>query len=76
LKEQAMNDGALNFIELGRQSLAAAARQFYQNEMDILTNNISDEALEASSGIENLPMYLLPCTSAPCMASTFCSGKC
>jgi hypothetical protein len=71
-----MNDRALNFIESGRQSLAAVAREFHLNEMDILTNHISDEALEASSGIENLPMYLLPCTSAPCMASTFCSGKC
>ena len=71
-----MNDRALNFFESGRQSLAAAARQFYSDETNILTNSISDEALEASSGIENLPMYLLPCTSAPCMASTFCSGKC
>jgi hypothetical protein len=71
-----MNESPLNFIESGRQSLAAAARQFYLNEMDVFTNNISDEALESSSGIENLPMYLLPCTSAPCMASTFCSGKC
>ena len=71
-----MNDSALNVFESGRQNLAVAARELSLNAMDILTNDISDEALEASSGIENLPMYLLPCTSAPCMASTFCSGKC
>jgi hypothetical protein len=71
-----MNDSALNLIESGRQSVAAGALELCLNEMDILTNNISDEALEASSGIENLPMYLLPCTSAPCAASTFCSGTC
>ncbi len=71
-----MNDSALNFIESGRQSDAKSALDLWLNEVDILTNNISDEDLEASSGIEDLPMALLPCTAAPCPASTFCSNKC
>ncbi len=74
-----MNDSALNHIESGRQTGAEGALELCLNEVDILTNNISDEALEASSGIEDLsilPMALLPCTAAPCVASTFCSNKC
>lgn len=71
-----MTASALNVTGAGRQSGAEGALQPCLNEMDILTNNISDEALEGTAGVENLPMALLPCTSAPCVASTFCSGKC
>jgi len=72
-----MNQGALNSLESGRPSGAEGVlNNLCLNEMDILTNNISDEALEASSGVANLPMFLLPCTAAPCLASTFCSNKC
>jgi hypothetical protein len=74
-----MKDSALNHIESGRQTGAEGALEVHLSEVDILTNNISDEALEASSGIEDLsilPMALLPCTSPPCAASTFCANKC
>jgi hypothetical protein len=44
-----MKDSALNHIESGRQTGAEGALEVHLSEVDILTNNISDEALEASS---------------------------
>jgi len=70
-----MNNSAPNFNE-PNQSGTPGTLNPVLNELDVLINDISDEALESSSGVENRPMFLLPCTAAPCLASTFCQNKC
>jgi hypothetical protein len=42
---------------------------------EILTDDISDEALEAAAGMGATPQGL-PCTAAPFLANTFGAGKC
>jgi hypothetical protein len=59
-----MNSSAPNSNEAGLQNGAVGTFTPGVNEIDVLTSEISDEALESSSGIENRPMSLLPCTAA------------
>jgi hypothetical protein len=46
-----------------------------QTDEEILTDDISDEALEAAAGMREMPQGL-PCTAAPFLANTFGAGKC
>jgi hypothetical protein len=46
-----------------------------QIERESLTDDISDEALEAAAGMREMPQGL-PCTAAPFLANTFGAGKC
>jgi hypothetical protein len=46
-----------------------------QTDEEILTDDISDEALEAAAGMGATPQGL-PCTAAPFLANTFGAGKC
>jgi hypothetical protein len=46
-----------------------------QTDEEILTDDISDEELEAAAGMGQTPRGL-PCTAAPFLANTFGAGKC
>jgi hypothetical protein len=46
-----------------------------QTDEEILTDDISDEALEAAAGMGERP-WGLPCRAAPFLANTFGAGKC
>ena len=69
-----MNAKTLKPIEPDRRSGGKSAIELRTSEEKIVTEDISDEALEAASGIGDPPN--LPCTSPPCLASTFCENKC
>jgi hypothetical protein len=69
-----MNAKTLKPIEPDRRSGGKSAIELRTSEEKIVTEDISDEALEAASGLGD-PANL-PCTSPPCLASTFCENKC
>jgi hypothetical protein len=70
-----MNGNTFKPIEPNQQSGGAGAHAPRSSDEEIVTADISDEALEAASGVGESPR-LLPCTSPPCLASTFCENKC
>ena len=70
-----MNAKTLKPVEPDRRSGGKSAIELHTSEEKIVTEDISDEALEAASGLGDAPK-LLPCTSPPCLASTFCENKC
>ncbi len=69
-----MNEKTLKPNEPDRRSGGKSAIERRTSEEKIVTEDISDEALEAASGLGD-PANL-PCTSPPCLASTFCENKC
>ena len=69
-----MNAKTLKPVEPDRRSGGKSAIELNKREEKIVTEDISDEALEAASGLADRPN--LPCTSPPCLASTFCENKC
>ena len=70
-----MNRNTFKPIEPNQQSGGTGAHTPRPSDEEILTADISDEALEAASGVEESPR-LLPCIAPPCLASTFCENKC
>ena len=58
----------------GISTMSENAETLDQSDQAILSFEVSDEALEAASGLADRPN--LPCTSPPCLASTFCENKC
>lgn len=69
-----MNAKILKPIEPERRSGGKSAIERRTSEEKVAIEDISDEALEAASGLGD-PTNL-PCTSPPCLASTFCENKC
>ena len=69
-----MNAKTLKPVEPDRRSGGKSAIELCKREEKIVTEDISDEALEAASGLGDRSN--LPCTSPPCLASTFCENKC
>lgn len=70
-----MNDCPSNPMEPDRRSGDESAFKRQPRDEEILAQDVSDEALEAASGVADQP-GTLPCTAPPCLASTFCENKC